>query len=291
MLIFNGNKLPWVLYVDFRHFLSVIFKLPISTVFKSTGSWITFSPSKNSDEKIYEASWAASILGSLVTCLGPFSRFARYSVSIWLLTLTFWNISSTSHDWRVMVAVPKEREFKEDDARCYGKMTPEMRAYQVVTEKNIADVIFRYIKHQYQLLRTLFRMSHPGEAHDYVNIIIDFSSWCTHFRAELLAPLFCSLDKLFGFKQVYRFTHMFPLLSHLLFQDRYKPPDQDSSGNPMDGPRCVRGPEAWLEGLRQKGWTLATILIILIAAYKCDTTASLLGQGDNQVIVLRIPSA
>lgn len=68
-------------------------------------------------------------------------------------------------DWRVMVAVPKEREFKEDDARCYGKMTPEMRAYQVVTEKNIADVIFRYIKHQSmtlsedQLLRTLFRMS------------------------------------------------------------------------------------------------------------------------------------
>lgn len=200
-------------------------------------------------------------------------------------------------DWRVMVAVPKEREFKEDDARCYGKMTPEMRAYQVVTEKNIADVIFRYIKHQSmtlsedQLLRTLFRMSHPGEAHDYVNIIIDFSSWCTHFRAELLAPLFSSLDKLFGFQRVYGFTHVFPLLSHLLFQDRYNPPNQDSNGDPMDGPRCVRGPEAWLEGLRQKGWTLATILIILLAAYKCDTTASLLGQGDNQVIVLRIPSS
>lgn len=36
-------------------------------------------------------------------------------------------------EWRVMVAVPKEREFKENDARCFGKMTPEMRAYQVVT--------------------------------------------------------------------------------------------------------------------------------------------------------------
>ncbi|CAH0730334.1 unnamed protein product, partial [Brenthis ino] len=51
-------------------------------------------------------------------------------------------------EWRVMVAVPKEREFKEEDAICYGKMTPEMRAYQVVTEKNLADIIFRYIKHQ-----------------------------------------------------------------------------------------------------------------------------------------------
>lgn len=28
----------------------------------------------------------------------------------------------------VMVAVLKEREFNEVDARCYGKMTPEMRA-------------------------------------------------------------------------------------------------------------------------------------------------------------------
>ncbi|CAG5001721.1 unnamed protein product [Parnassius apollo] len=65
---------------------------------------------------------------------------------------------------------------------------------------------------------------------------------------------------------------------------------QAGDGEPIEGPRCVHGPEAWLEGLRQKGWTLATILIILLAAHRCDTTASLLGQGDNQVIVLRIPS-
>ncbi|CAG5001696.1 unnamed protein product [Parnassius apollo] len=65
---------------------------------------------------------------------------------------------------------------------------------------------------------------------------------------------------------------------------------QAGDGEPIEGPRCVHGPEAWLEGLRQKGWTLATILIVLLAAHRCDTTASLLGQGDNQVIVLRIPS-
>lgn len=200
-------------------------------------------------------------------------------------------------EWRMMVAVPKEREFKETDARCFGKMTPEMRAYQVVTEKNIADIIFRYIKHQSmtlskeQLTKTLNRMSCPGESHDYINIIKDFSSWCTHFRAELLAPLFSSLDGLFGLHNIYSFTHTFPLISTLLFQDRYAPPAQDTDNYPREGSRCIRGPEAWLEGLRQKGWTLATILIILRAAHMCDTTASLLGQGDNQVIVLRIPSS
>ncbi|CAH0717083.1 unnamed protein product, partial [Brenthis ino] len=142
-----------------------------------------------------------------------------------------------------------------------------------------------------QLTKTLIQMSCPGEEHEYVNIIIDFSSWCTHFRAELLEPLFRSLDNLFGFQNVYGFTHLFPLISTHLFQDRYEPPDQDQEGNPVERPRCVIGPEAWLEGLRQKGWTLATILIILLAAHACDTTASLLGQGDNQIIVLRIPSA
>lgn len=199
-------------------------------------------------------------------------------------------------EWRVMIAVPKEREFKEVDARCFGKMTPEMRAYQVVTEKNLADVIFRYIKHQSmtlseeQVTKTLNMTSCPGEGHDYINIIIDFSSWCTHFRAELLAPLFSCLDSLFGLNNVYGFTYTFPLMFVLLFQDRYAPPNQAQDGSPCEVPRCVIGPEAWLEGLRQKGWTLATILIILKAAHLCDTTASLLAQGDNQVIVLRIPS-
>lgn len=52
------------------------------------------------------------------------------------------------HEWRVMVAVPKEREFKAKDARFFGKMTISMRLYQTVTEKNIADHIFKYIRHQ-----------------------------------------------------------------------------------------------------------------------------------------------
>ncbi|CAH2236869.1 jg23225 [Pararge aegeria aegeria] len=45
-----------------------------------------------------------------------------------------------------------------------------------------------------------------------------------------------------------------------------------------------------MEGLRQKGWTLLTIMLILIASWRCNTVATLTGQGDNQVIYLRIPS-
>lgn len=87
-------------------------------------------------------------------------------------------------------------------------MTPEMRAYQVVIEKNIEDIIFRYVKHQSmtlseeKLTKTLIRVSCPGEVQVDINIIIDFSSWCTHFHAELLEPLFKSLDHLFDFNNI-----------------------------------------------------------------------------------------
>lgn len=143
-----------------------------------------------------------------------------------------------------------------------------------------------------QLTRTINRMNTPIihlEGETYVFITLDFSSWCTNFRYELLGPLFGEIDNLFGFLNIYKFTHIFPLLSYLLFQDRFDLPQQGPDGNPLNGRRCYFGPEAWLEGLKQKGWTLATIIIILVASWRCGTSASLLGQGDNQVILLRIP--
>lgn len=45
-----------------------------------------------------------------------------------------------------------------------------------------------------------------------------------------------------------------------------------------------------MEGLRQKGWTLATLLLILVASWRCGTIATLTGQGDNQVIYLKLPN-
>lgn len=157
------------------------------------------------------------------------------------------------HAWRVMVAVPKEREFKATDARFFGKMNFSMRLYQTVTERNIADYIFKYIRHQSmtmneeQLTRTINRMNTPVlhlEGETYVFITLDFSSWCTNFRYELLNPLFGEIDNLFGFANVYKFTHIFPLISYLLFQDRFDPPEQGPEGDPLNGRRCFFGPEA-----------------------------------------------
>lgn len=115
-------------------------------------------------------------------------------------------------DWKIIIAVAKEREHKRTNARFYAKMTPEMRLYQIATEGNIADIVFRYIKEQSmttgeeQLLRTITRMTSPHTDPTrarYKFVVIDFSSWCTNFRWEFSQEVFKDLDDLFRFDMVY----------------------------------------------------------------------------------------
>lgn len=127
---------------------------------------------------------------------------------------------------------------------------------------------------------------------DFKCVVVDFSSWCTNHCHELCAPIFQTFDRLFGLQGVYEFTHLFPMRSILVFQDRFCPPEQDpKTGDPREGARCYHGAEGWQEGLRQKGWTIITIMLINLVAERCNTSATLIGQGDNQVILIRIPPA
>ncbi len=120
-----------------------------------------------------------------------------------------------AESWKVIVAVPKEREFKRENVRFFGKMTPELRLYQVVTEENIASNIFKYIKQQSmtmsedELIRTILKLNahaRKEDTLDFVFIVIDFSSWCSKFRYELASPVFHELDNLYGLKGVSSLT-------------------------------------------------------------------------------------
>lgn len=61
-------------------------------------------------------------------------------------------------------------------------------------------------------------------------------------------------------------------------------------GSPIHGPTCIVGPQAWMEGQRQKGWTLTTIIMLLLVAREKNTQGSLLGQGDIQMAIIKVPS-
>ncbi|CAK9304995.1 unnamed protein product [Gordionus sp. m RMFG-2023] len=98
---------------------------------------------------------------------------------------------------KFLVAIVKNNELKLV-GRFYGKMTPEMRIYQVCTEKNLADFILPYIAGQTmtmseeKLQGTICQMTAPYD-HNSINkhfIVKDFSSWGTNFRSEFVTPTF-----------------------------------------------------------------------------------------------------
>nr|UZH25306.1 RNA-directed RNA polymerase [Nyavirus nyamaniniense] len=202
-------------------------------------------------------------------------------------------------EWFAMVGVFKECELKRDKGRLFGKLTFEARLYQTATEHNIAEKIFPYIKSQSmtmseeELKRTILRMSSSLKAyseHDIIFISVDLSQWCTTWRHESAGPLLRLLDQIFGLNGVYNLTHLFSQAAGVFVQDRFWPPEQAEDGEPKEGPTYIANFLAWLEGLRQKGWTLATLMVIEKTALEYGTQATLLGQGDNQVICLRHPS-
>ena len=99
-------------------------------------------------------------------------------------------------------------------------MFPDMRIYKVVTEGNLCDQWFPYIKQQElnlseeMLLHTKLNMSsihHAATEADYVDITFDFSSWCTNFRHELATDVFNILNELFGVFSIFEFTHSLPM--------------------------------------------------------------------------------
>jgi hypothetical protein len=199
---------------------------------------------------------------------------------------------------KVMVAIAKEREFKKFDARCFAKMTFNMRLYQTATESNIAESIFPLIKYQSMtmdevtLLKTISQMCETqmfNRNNRFVFITVDFSKWCSPQTWASLTRVFQEFDNLFGLDRVFSYTQLFPIESLLLYQSKFHPPGQDHNGLPYESSTSTHLNNKWLEGLRQKGWTLVTLCLILHVAMTEETTTTLLGQGDNQVIVLKIP--
>ena len=116
---------------------------------------------------------------------------------------------------------------------------------------------------------------------------MDFVRWCLSIGICLATPLFHEIDSLFGLKNAYKYTHVFPHECLIIFQDRYRPPD--GYDEPFETLLATFMGKRWMEGMRQKGWTILTIMIIEIANEEMGTMSMLIGQGDNQVLRILVP--
>ncbi|AVJ54239.1 RNA-dependent RNA polymerase [Taiwan bat lyssavirus] len=192
---------------------------------------------------------------------------------------------------------PKERELKIE-GRFFALMSWNLRLYFVITEKLLATYILPLFDaltmtdNLNKVFKKLIdRVTGQGLL-DYSRVTyafhLDYEKWNNHQRLESTKDVFSVLDKVFGLKKVFSRTHEFFQKSWIYYSDRsdliglWK--DQIYCLDMGDGPTCWNGQDGGLEGLRQKGWSLVSLLMIDRESQTRNTRTKILAQGDNQVL-------
>lgn len=170
--------------------------------------------------------------------------------------------------------------------------------YQTATEKNVGEKVFPYFENQsmtmseQELAERITKMTKPMTGEEDARMLIiclDFQRWCLRMSDEANTPLHRELDNLFGFTNVYTYSHLLPIESQLILQDRFNPPEADQHSLPKESPRSTRLGIHWMEGMRQKCWALFCIIVLFMVAITMGTTVTVLAQGDNTIIGLPVP--
>lgn len=188
---------------------------------------------------------------------------------------------------------PKERELKLA-ARFFGLLTIKKRLYVVVTEALLASFIFEYfpeITMTFDFTTLMTRIHHNTKKLDKqednrktVVINMDFNKWNSNMRYEETEDIFRDFDNLFGLNNCFLRTHsMFSESTLYLADNSFLP---SFSGNILkESDYSWTGHLGGIEGLRQKGWTIFTVVILKYIADDLFIDCQIMGQGDNQVLL------
>ncbi|UHK03318.1 MAG: RNA-dependent RNA polymerase [Hangzhou acrida cinerea lispivirus 1] len=210
------------------------------------------------------------------------------------------NRGNIPEDWKIIILHAKERELKIS-ARLFAMMTLEMRLYFCATEANLAKTLFKYFPQQTMtsdepdLMKRLFYLSDNQRDPDkFLSIInsIDFSSWNLCHTYQLTEEFFLFIDDLFGTQHLYTRSHWFFGECLVSLSSNLNPPRSlidHPTGTPYDCETLWTNHGGGFEGLRQKGWTLITIALLLYVESMTGIKGYIIGQGDNQVCKILLP--
>ncbi|ABV03821.1 polymerase [Lyssavirus caucasicus] len=192
---------------------------------------------------------------------------------------------------------PKERELKIE-GRFFALMSWNLRLYFVITEKLLANHILPLFDaltmtdNLNKVFKKLIDRVTGQGLMDYSRVTyafhLDYEKWNNHQRMESTKDVFSVLDKVFGLERVFSRTHEFFQKSWIYYSER-----SDLIGiaggniyclDMTGGPTCWNGQDGGLEGLRQKGWSMISLLMIDRESQIRNTRTKILAQGDNQVL-------
>lgn len=209
--------------------------------------------------------------------------------------LTTINTNGLDTDSLIIGLKGKEREVKRI-GRFFSLMSWNLRLYFVITEYLIkkhfvplfngltmADDYNSVIK------KLLDRTIGQGES-SYKRVTFanhfDYSKWNNTQRGKANNPTFTVMGQFFGLKNLFVRTHEFFERSFIYYNDRgdlltcIGDRIENHSGHKI----CWQGQLGGLEGLRQKGWTVVSLLVIERESKVRNTLTKVLAQGDNQVV-------
>ncbi|DBA37191.1 TPA_asm: L [Rubus alphacytorhabdovirus 1] len=203
-------------------------------------------------------------------------------------------------DHKIIGLTPKERELNPIP-RMFALMSHLMRVYVVVTESMISEHILPIFP-QITMVDSLLDLSKKiyGNTRDQmannqrrnkgakktICMSLDFEKWNGHMRKNSTLYVFTSLGKLFGLDNLFNATYDLFEESFIYLADGSYVPEIEKDSFVVDEPKSFVGHKGGMEGLRQKGWTLFTVvgLDYVCRRHKCQY--KIMGMGDNQVLML-----
>ncbi|AZL49346.1 RNA-dependent RNA polymerase [Cuiaba virus] len=191
----------------------------------------------------------------------------------------------------------KERELKEG-GRFFALMSWNLRQYFVVTELLIKKhflPLFDGLTMADDMNTVITKMISKTGGQDEesckkvitISNHLDYEKWNNNQRGKSNNPVFKVMGQFLGYPNLILRTHEFFEKSLIYFLNR---PDlmcvyQGEIQNKTDIRVCWNGQDGGLEGLRQKGWTITSMLMLNRLPRKNNTLIKTLAQGDNQIVV------
>ncbi|ABV56129.1 L protein [Lettuce yellow mottle virus] len=204
------------------------------------------------------------------------------------------------HDHKIIGLRSKERELNPTP-RMFALMSHLMRVYVVITESMLSEHVLPYFPQitmtdsQLDLTKKMYstvknqsvRKKQIGAIFDSKTVCmsLDFEKWNGHMRKESTYHVFKALGELFGMTDLYNMTYDIFKDSYFYLADgSYLPKINESGDFVPEPPFSFTGHKGGQEGLRQKGWTIFTVVGLDWICRKHNCTYKSMGMGDNQVL-------
>ncbi|DAF42448.1 TPA_asm: RNA-dependent RNA polymerase [Bacopa monnieri virus 1] len=210
------------------------------------------------------------------------------------------NAGRFPEDHKIIGLTPKERELNPTP-RMFALMSHLMRVYVVITESLLSEHIlplFPQITMTDNLLelnKKIYRNAKHQKRNEQsskkigkrtVCMSLDFEKWNGHMRKESTFFVFQQLGLLYGLENLYNETYDIFSNSYIYLADGSYIPKVIQGELQIENPRSFSNHKGGMEGLRQKGWTLFTIVCLDMICRRHHCTFSSMGMGDNQILMI-----